>query len=82
MNGFDQPVTAAVLKLAAAWPGCLSDLTGAAPERHPDFRRFVAPLREAGSPVQLRTNLTARCLKGGAKLPFRRRPLKKIPLSP
>jgi radical SAM/Cys-rich protein len=52
------PVMAAVIELAAALPGCLADLTGGAPELHPDFRRFVTALREAGRDVQVRTNLT------------------------
>ncbi len=52
------PVMAAVVKLAAALPGCLVDLTGGAPELHPDFRRFIVALRAAGTAVQVRTNLT------------------------
>lgn len=34
------------------------DLTGGAPELNPDFRRFVAALRQDGREVQVRTNLT------------------------
>jgi radical SAM/Cys-rich protein len=34
------------------------DLTGGAPELNPNFRRFVSALRNAGRPVQVRTNLT------------------------
>lgn len=34
------------------------DLTGGAPELHPNFRRFVAALRKEGRKVQVRTNLT------------------------
>jgi radical SAM/Cys-rich protein len=52
------PVMTAVLELACALPGCLVDLTGGAPELHPDFRRFVSALRGAGQAVQVRTNLT------------------------
>lgn len=52
------PVMSAVQRLAVACPGCLVDLTGGAPELHPDFRRFVASLRQDGVPVQVRTNLT------------------------
>lgn len=48
----------AVLRLAAAFPGCLLDLTGGAPELNPDFRRFVLAARQQGHPVQVRTNLT------------------------
>jgi radical SAM/Cys-rich protein len=52
------PVMSAVQRLAMACPGSLVDLTGGAPELHPEFRRFVISLREAGIPVQVRTNLT------------------------
>ncbi len=52
------PVMAAVVRLAAALPGCLVDLTGGAPELNPEFRRFVTTLRAAGGAVQVRTNLT------------------------
>lgn len=51
-------VMTAILRLALALPAGLVDLTGGAPELNPDFRRFVAALREAGLPVQVRTNLT------------------------
>lgn len=51
------PTMTAVARLAAAFSGCLVDLTGGAPELHPDFRRFVALLRAAGLAVQVRTNL-------------------------
>ena len=34
------------------------DLTGGAPELNPDFRRFVAALRQDSREVQVRTNLT------------------------
>jgi len=44
---------------ASADSGCrLVDLTGGAPELHPQFRRFVEALRKAGLTVQVRTNLT------------------------
>ena len=36
----------------------LVDITGGAPEMHPEFRRFVKTLREKGFPVLVRTNLT------------------------
>jgi len=39
--------------------GCgLVDITGGAPELHPQFRRFVSALRARGRRVQVRTNLT------------------------
>ena len=37
---------------------CLVDITGGAPELHPDFRKLVAALRTGGHGVQVRTNLT------------------------
>lgn len=36
----------------------LIDITGGAPEMHPEFRRFVQTVREKGFPVLVRTNLT------------------------
>ena len=36
----------------------LVDITGGAPEMHPQFRRFVKTVREKGFPVMVRTNLT------------------------
>jgi radical SAM/Cys-rich protein len=36
----------------------LVDITGGAPELNSDLLRFVAALREGGTPVQVRTNLT------------------------
>lgn len=63
------PVMAEVLRLASALPGCLVDLTGGAPELNPDFRRFVTALREAGLPVQVRTNLTVFDEPGQADTP-------------
>lgn len=36
----------------------LIDITGGAPEMHPEFRRFVKTIREKGFPVMVRTNLT------------------------
>ena len=37
--------------------GCsLVDITGGAPELHPDFRRFVAALGDTGVAIQIRTN--------------------------
>jgi radical SAM/Cys-rich protein len=51
------PVMEEILRLAAALPGCLVDLTGGAPELNPEFRRLVTALRAAGHPVQVRTNL-------------------------
>jgi radical SAM/Cys-rich protein len=36
----------------------LVDITGGAPELHPDLRRFIAVLHEAGISIMVRTNLT------------------------
>jgi radical SAM/Cys-rich protein len=47
----------------------LVDLTGGAPELHPDFRRFVTALRQAGYPVQVRTNLTLLVEPGMEEMP-------------
>jgi len=47
-----------VLKAAKEIPCQLVDLTGGSPELNPHFRSFVASLRQAGHPVQARTNLT------------------------
>jgi radical SAM/Cys-rich protein len=50
--------------------GCrLVDLTGGAPELHPDFRRFVKALREQNRLVQVRTNLTVLLEDGLEDLP-------------
>ena len=63
------PVMAAIVRLAAALPGCLVDLTGGAPELNPHFRPLVATLRAAGSAVQVRTNLAAFTEPGQADTP-------------
>ena len=52
------PVMLAIWQLAVSFPGCLVDLTGGSPELNPRFRPFVTALRDAGVPVQVRTNLT------------------------
>ena len=50
------------------------DITGGAPEMHPDFRRFVERLRELDLQVIVRTNLTILLEPGYEDLPqfFRR----------
>jgi radical SAM/Cys-rich protein len=45
------------------------DITGGAPEMHPDFRRFVEQLRKAGIAVMVRTNLTILLEEGMEDLP-------------
>jgi radical SAM/Cys-rich protein len=47
-----------VLDVAGRVECTLLDITGGAPEIHPDFKWFVAAARDAGLPVQVRTNLT------------------------
>jgi radical SAM/Cys-rich protein len=59
----------AVLEVAAAAGAELVDLTGGAPELHPDFRWFVRSLRERGLTVQVRTNLTVLLESGMEDLP-------------
>lgn len=68
------PTMESVLRLARAFPGCLLDLTGGAPELNPHFTRLVETLHGAGHPVQVRTNLTVLLEPGMEKLPdfFRR----------
>jgi radical SAM/Cys-rich protein len=48
----------AIIEIAAAARPELVDLTGGAPELHPDFRRFVTALCKHDLTVQVRTNLT------------------------
>lgn len=47
-----------VLRVARQVDCSLLDITGGAPEINPHFERFVREAREAGIPVQVRTNLT------------------------
>lgn len=51
-------VMARVLVLAGAVRPDVVDVTGGAPEMHPELRWFVRELRGAGHTVQVRTNLT------------------------
>ncbi len=52
------PVLERVLETARALKPSLVDLTGGAPELNPHFRTLLKALRDAGIPVQVRTNLT------------------------
>lgn len=63
------PTMLALVRLAAACPGCMVDLTGGAPEQHPDFRRLVSALCAAGAAVQVRTNLVVFDEPGQADTP-------------
>ena len=47
-----------VMALAKTVGPKVVDITGGAPERNPELRRFVTALRENGHPVMVRTNLT------------------------
>ncbi len=58
-----------VIRLAGACGCQLVDITGGAPELHPEFRRFVTSLREQGHDVQVRTNLTVLTLPKMQDLP-------------
>jgi radical SAM/Cys-rich protein len=58
MEMMDWPTMERVLKAAEEIQCQLVDLTGGAPELNPHFRRLVTSLRQAGHPVQVRTNLT------------------------
>ncbi len=68
------PTMELVLKAARSGNCQIVDLTGGAPELNPQFRRFVAALRQEGQRVQVRTNLTALLEQGLEDLPqfFRR----------
>jgi radical SAM/Cys-rich protein len=58
-----------VLSALGQLPGVLLDLTGGAPELNPQFRRLVAAARDAGHPVQVRTNLAVLFEPGMEELP-------------
>jgi radical SAM/Cys-rich protein len=47
----------------------LVDITGGAPELHPDLRRFIRLLYDAGIPVMVRTNLTVLLEPGMETMP-------------
>ncbi len=54
----------AVLRLAENLAAEVVDVTGGAPEMHPEFRRFVLAARSQGHEVIVRTNLTILLEKG------------------
>jgi radical SAM/Cys-rich protein len=60
---------ALVLEAAGSMRSPLIDLTGGSPEFNPHFRRFVKSLRQAGHPVQVRTNLTVLLEPGMEEMP-------------
>lgn len=51
-------VMEAVVRVARSMTAATVDITGGAPEMHPDFRWFVEALTEAGAAVMVRCNLT------------------------
>lgn len=53
------PVMERVLGIASKIRPRFIDITGGAPEVHPDIKPFILSLREDGHKVQVRTNLTA-----------------------
>jgi radical SAM/Cys-rich protein len=59
----------AIAELAVGAGAELVDLTGGAPELHPDFRRFVTLLREHDLTVQVRTNLSVLLEPGMKEMP-------------
>jgi len=63
------PVMELVLKAAKSARCQMVDLTGGAPELNPNFRRFVATLRQERLPVQVRTNLTVLLEPGMEEMP-------------
>lgn len=58
-----------VLAVAAKAGAETIDITGGAPELHPEFRRFVAEARRGGHAVIIRTNLTILLEEGYGDLP-------------
>lgn len=68
-EAMDWPTMESVVRAADALGSPLVDLTGGAPELHPDFRRFVTALRDKGHRVQVRTNLTVLLEPGLAAMP-------------
>ena len=48
-----------VIEMAAALKPELVDITGGAPELHPNIQQFMTALHDGGHPLQLRTNFTA-----------------------
>jgi len=68
-ESMSRPVMRAVLSAADRVKPELVDMTGGAPELHPQIRDFIRALRENGNAVQLRTNLTVLSEPGLEDLP-------------
>lgn len=60
----DWDTKARVIEVAHELRPEVVDITGGAPEIHPDFQRFLEELRKGGLTVKVRTNLTALQEKG------------------
>jgi len=54
-----EEIMESVVDVASTLEGTLVDITGGEPTIHQHFRAFVSKLRNSGSEVQVRTNLTA-----------------------
>lgn len=65
----DWETMSAVLRLAEGLSAEVVDITGGAPEMHPDFMRFVLAARSQGHEVMVRTNLTILLEDGYKDLP-------------
>jgi len=65
----ERPIMDRVVKVARENRCKQVDVTGGAPELHPEFRWFVRVLREEGHDVQVRTNLTVLLEPGMEDLP-------------
>lgn len=65
----DPQVMGAVIDAAERLQCGLVDITGGAPEMHPNFRWFITSLHERGISVQVRTNLTALLEEGLQDIP-------------
>jgi radical SAM/Cys-rich protein len=63
------PTMEKVVEISAGARAGLVDITGGAPELHPEFRRFVEELRAHELPVQIRTNLTVLLEPGYEDMP-------------
>ncbi len=65
----DPSVMSDVIDAAERLQCGLVDITGGAPELHPNFRWFISSLHERGISVQVRTNLTALLEEGLRDIP-------------
>ncbi|RMF14003.1 MAG: radical SAM/Cys-rich domain protein [Candidatus Dadabacteria bacterium] len=68
-EAMDRETMVHVLRVADQVHPDMVDITGGAPEMHPEFRWFVTELTDRGHTVQVRTNLTIFFVNGYADLP-------------